>query len=54
MEDLNNLLNGGEVPNLFPPDERLQVRDGPGVLWAQQFCMRTSTQIVQNASHLAQ
>lgn len=25
MEDLNNLLNGGEVPNLFPPDERLQV-----------------------------
>ena len=26
MEDLNNLLNGGEVPNLFPADERLQAR----------------------------
>ncbi len=37
MEDLNNLLNGGEVPNLFPPDERLQVSaTGPGKLsgWA--------------------
>ncbi len=26
MEDLNNLLNGGEVPNLFPADERLQAK----------------------------
>ena len=37
MEDLNNLLNGGEVPNLFPPDERLQVSmTGLGTLsaWA--------------------
>ncbi len=29
MEDLNNLLNGGEVPNLFPADERVQVRPLP-------------------------
>ena len=34
MEDLNNLLNGGEVPNLFPPDERLQVSSRPGTLSA--------------------
>lgn len=29
MEDLNNLLNGGEVPNLFPADERLQAAPKP-------------------------
>lgn len=22
LEDINNLLNSGEVPNLFPPDEK--------------------------------
>ncbi|VUZ53453.1 unnamed protein product, partial [Hymenolepis diminuta] len=25
VEDLNNLLNAGEVPNLFPPDEKQEV-----------------------------
>jgi dynein heavy chain len=22
LEDINNLLNSGEIPNLFPPDEK--------------------------------
>jgi dynein heavy chain len=22
MEDINNILNTGEVPNIFPPDEK--------------------------------
>ena len=26
VEDINNLLNSGEVPNMFPQDERMQVR----------------------------
>ncbi len=26
VEDINNLLNSGEVPNLFPQDERMSVR----------------------------
>ena len=27
LEDLNNLLNAGEVPNLFPLDERQEICD---------------------------
>lgn len=26
VEDINNILNAGEVPNMFPADERMQVR----------------------------
>lgn len=26
VEDINNILNSGEVPNMFPNDERMQVR----------------------------
>jgi dynein heavy chain len=25
VEDINNILNSGEVPNMFPSDERMQV-----------------------------
>lgn len=25
LEDINNLLNSGEIPNLFPPEEKLQI-----------------------------
>jgi dynein heavy chain, axonemal len=25
VEDINNILNSGEVPNMFPNDERMQV-----------------------------
>lgn len=25
LEDINNILNSGEVPNLFGPDEKLQI-----------------------------
>ena len=25
VEDINNLLNSGEVPNMFPSDEKMQV-----------------------------
>jgi len=28
LEDINGLLNAGEVPNLFPADERAQICDG--------------------------
>lgn len=27
LEDINNLLNSGEIPNLFAPDERQQIND---------------------------
>ena len=27
MEDINNLLNSGEVPNLFPAEEKAQICD---------------------------
>lgn len=27
MEDINNLLNAGEVPNLFPTDEKQEICD---------------------------
>ncbi len=30
LEDINNILNSGEVPNMFPQDERMQVRGGEG------------------------
>jgi dynein heavy chain, axonemal len=25
LEDINNLLNSGEIPNLFPPDEKVSI-----------------------------
>jgi hypothetical protein len=25
VEDINNILNAGEVPNMFPADEKMQV-----------------------------
>jgi len=30
LEDVNNLLNSGEIPNLFPPDEKIQICDEMG------------------------
>ena len=27
LEDINNILNTGEVPNIFPPDEKAEVCD---------------------------
>lgn len=27
LEDINNLLNSGEIPNLFAPDEKAQICD---------------------------
>jgi len=27
LEDINNLLNSGEIPNLFPADEKAQICD---------------------------
>jgi len=27
LEDINNLLNSGEIPNLFPPDEKIMICD---------------------------
>lgn len=48
MEDLNNLLNGGEVPNLFPPDERLQVSGGAGTLSEGQYTVALPYLIISN------
>ena len=28
LEDINNILNTGEVPNIFPADEKAEVQDG--------------------------
>ena len=36
VEDLNNLLNAGEVPNLFPPDEKQEVCDKMRILDRQR------------------
>jgi dynein heavy chain len=27
LEDINNILNTGEVPNIFPPEEKAEVQD---------------------------
>lgn len=27
VEDISNLLNNGEIPNLFPQDEKLKIID---------------------------
>lgn len=34
VEDINNMLNAGEVPNMFPSDEKMQV----GVLQPSTAC----------------
>ena len=30
LEDINNILNLGEVPNIFTPEEKAEVNIGPG------------------------
>ena len=32
LEDINNLLNSGEVPNLFPSDEKAEICDKMRIL----------------------
>jgi dynein heavy chain len=27
LEDINNILNTGEVPNIFAPDEKAEIQD---------------------------
>ena len=46
VEDINNLLNSGEVPNMFPSDEKMQV-----CLLDQPLYHRLSTQHL-SATHL--
>jgi dynein heavy chain len=35
LEDINNMLNAGEVPNMFPQDEKMQVST-LGVFWSSR------------------
>jgi hypothetical protein len=45
VEDINNMLNAGEVPNMFPPDEKMQVRI-PGYVHSkttQRHCLALLT-----------
>ena len=38
LEDIDSLLNSGEVPNLFPPDEKqevMEVRDTSAAILLQ-------------------
>ena len=28
MEDINNVLNAGEVPNIFPVEDKMEICDG--------------------------
>lgn len=32
LEDLNNVLNSGEIPNLFPQDEQVRRKTNGGYL----------------------
>lgn len=32
LEDINNLLNIGEIPNLFPPEDKEQLLDGTYII----------------------
>ena len=35
LEDINNLLNSGEIPNLFPVDEKIAICDEIIMMFAQ-------------------
>lgn len=49
IEDINNLLNAGEVPNMFAADEKMQVR------WVQRIdgcsCMKAARSHTPTRSH---
>lgn len=38
LEDVNNLLNSGEVPNMFAADEKMQVMSAEAWLCCRQTC----------------
>lgn len=35
LEDLNNVLNSGEIPNLFPQDEQVRARPQQNARWCE-------------------
>lgn len=44
LEDVNNLLNAGEVPNLFPLDEKQEICEKMRVLDRYDVPLRTMLQ----------
>ena len=39
LEDIQNMLNAGIVPNIYPPDELARVRDEMKMCY-KQFCLK--------------
>lgn len=37
MEDINNVLNAGEVPNIFPVEEKMEICDAVRRFAKQEF-----------------
>lgn len=44
MEDVNNLLNAGEVPNLFPLDEKQEICEKMRVFDRYDVALVTETE----------
>lgn len=45
LEDINNLLNSGEIPNLFPPEEKVAILDDMGPRAREANCGDNRDQI---------
>ena len=46
LEDIQNMLNAGMVPNIYPPEELSRVRDEMKIVY-KQYCQKTSQPFVE-------
>lgn len=54
MEDISMILNTGDVPNLFPTDEKVELIEKMQVVARNEVCTKYKTDVFQGSQHRVQ